>query len=63
MLRKDDTGPIHQRNIQALAVEMFNVENNIVREIMKYLFIPIMTLYDHHNNNLFHRRKVKVCLA
>ena len=35
MLRKGDTGPIHQRNIQALAIEMFKVENNMVREIMK----------------------------
>ena len=35
LLKKDNSVSIHHRNIQALATEMFKVENNIAPEIMK----------------------------
>ena len=38
LLKKDNSVPIHYRNIQALEAELFKVKNNIALEIMKELF-------------------------
>ena len=46
LLKKDNSVFIHHRNIQALATEVFKVENNIALEIMKELFGPKMSSYD-----------------
>ena len=35
LLKKGNSVSIHQRNIQALATEIFKVKNNIAPEIMK----------------------------
>ena len=35
LLKNDNSVSIHHRNLQALATEMFKVENNIALEIMK----------------------------
>ena len=35
LLKKDNSVSLHHRSIQALATEMFKVENNIAPEIMK----------------------------
>ena len=40
MLKKDNSVSIHHKNIQALATEMFKVQNNMALEIMKELFVP-----------------------
>ena len=58
LLKKDNSASIHHRNIQALATEMFKVENNIAPEIMKELFAPKMSRYDLRNNNSFKGRRV-----
>ena len=60
MLEKDNSVSIHDRNIQALATEMFKVKNNIAPEIMKELFTSKMSSYDLRNNNLF---ESKICVA
>ena len=46
LLKKDNSVFIHHRNIQALATEVFKVENNIALEVMKELFSPKMSSYD-----------------
>ena len=56
LLKKDNSVSIHHRNIQALAIEMFKVKNNIAPEIMKDLFAPKMSSYDLRNNDSFKRR-------
>ena len=58
LLKKDNSVSIHDRNIQALANEMFKVKNNIAPEIMKELFAPKMSSYDLRNNDSFQRRSV-----
>ena len=58
LLKKDNSVSIHDRNIQALANEMFKVKNNIAPEIMKELFAPKMSSYDLRNNDSFKRRSV-----
>ena len=45
--------------MQALAIEMFKVKNNIAPGIMKELFGPKMSSYDLRNNNSFKRWRVK----
>ena len=48
----------HNRNIKALATEVFKLKNNIAPEIMKELFAPKMSPYDLRNNNSFQKRRV-----
>ena len=58
LLKKGNSVSIHQRNIQALATEIFKVKNNIAPEIMKELFAPKISPYGLRNNNSFKRRRV-----
>ena len=57
-MKNDNSDSILQRNIQALATEMFKIKHNIASEIMKKLFAPKMTPNDLRNNNSFKRRGV-----
>ena len=57
-LKKDNSGSIHHRNIQALATEMLKVKNKIAPEIMKKLFALKMSSYDLRNDYSFKRRRV-----
>ena len=50
LLKKDNLVSIHHKNIQALASEMFKVENNIALEIMQELFASKISRYDLRNN-------------
>ena len=59
ILKKNNSVSIHHRNIQALAIEMFKVKNNIAPEIMKNLFAPKVSPYDR-NYNSFHGFKFKI---
>ena len=60
LLKKNNSVSIHHRNIQALAIEMFKVKNNIAPEIMKNLFAPKVSPYDLRNYNSFHSFKFKI---
>ena len=44
--------------MQALATEMFKVEDIIGLKIIKELFSPNVSPYDLHNDNSFKRRRV-----
>ena len=58
LLKKDNSVSIHHRNMQALATEMFKVEDIIGLKIIKELFAPKVSPYDLHNDNSFKRRRV-----
>ena len=38
LLKKDESVCIHHRNIQLVAIEMFKVKNNLIPDILKYIF-------------------------
>ena len=46
LLKKYNFVTIHQRNLQTLAIEIFQVHDNIAREIMKDIF----KIKNNHNN-------------
>ena len=48
---------IHNRNMRALATEMFKVKNIIATKSMKEFFAPKLSPYDLRNENLFERRR------
>ena len=58
LLRKNNSVSIHHRTIQVLTIEMLKVKNNIAPEIMKELFVPEISPYDLHYDNLFKRGRV-----
>ena len=62
LLKKDNSAPIHHRNMQALATEMFKVKDNVAPEIMRELFSRKISHYDLRNNNSFKSRRVNSVL-
>ena len=53
---------IHQRNLQALAIEMFKLKNNLAPKIVKDVFKLNDIPYNTRNNSDFQRRNVKTVL-
>ena len=54
LLEKDDSVSIHQRNIQALALEIFKTKNDLNPNFMKNIFCPVNHNYNTRNENLAH---------
>ena len=59
LLHKDNSFPIHHRNLQRLAIEMYKVKNNLSPTIMKNIFSNREIRYDLRNMNPFQARNVK----
>lgn len=51
---------IHQRNLQALAIEMFKVKNRVALEITSDVFKLSARSYSARNNSDFQRRNMKM---
>ena len=58
LLKKDDSFTIHERNIQALAIELYKVLNNLSPKIMNLVF-PINLNTKYPGQNDFITRNVK----
>ena len=58
LLLKDNAVTVHIKNIQALAIEIYKVVNNISSEIMKLVF-PMKNVRRYPSENVFHTRNVK----
>ena len=59
LLEKDNSVTIHQKNLQALAIEMFKVKNNIGPEILNEVFKIKDKCYNTRFNSDFERRNIK----
>ena len=54
LLEKDNSIMIHQRNIHALALEIFKTMNNLNPSFMKNIFCPIEHNYNTRNQRIVH---------
>ena len=59
LLQRDNSVTVHQKNLQALAIEMFKVKNNLAPEIMNNVFEIKEKSYNLRYNCDFTRRNVK----
>ena len=62
LLEKTDSVTIHQRNLQTLAIEMFQVKKDLLPEILNNDFKLNNRFYNTRNNSGFQRRNVKAVL-
>ena len=51
LLEKDNSFPIHSRNLQKLATEMFKVKNNLSQSFMRSIFPATKNIYYNLQNN------------
>ena len=58
LLLKDNSVTIHVRNLQALAIEIYKVVNDISPEIMKQVF-PIKESLRYPSENIFETRNIR----
>ena len=58
LLNKDNSVPIHHRNLQALATKMFKIHRLLSPDILREIFGPKISLYNLRRNNTFERRQV-----
>lgn len=59
LLKKDQSVTIHQKNLQALAIEMFKMKNKIGPEILNNIFVIKERCYNTRLNSGFERRNIK----
>ena len=58
LLNKDNSVPIHRRNFQVLAIEMFEVKNNMATKIFNAIFQNRAVPYNLRTNSNFSTRQV-----
>ena len=58
LLNKDNSVPIHHRNLQVLATEMFKIHRGLSPEILRKTFVSKTSLYNLRRNDTFEKRKV-----
>ena len=59
LLTKDISVTIHDRNIRALAIEIYRVMQGISPPLLNEVFVPRECIYELRGNNFLERRRVK----
>ena len=62
LLEKDNSFPIHSRNLQKLATEMFKVNNNLFPSFMRSIFPATENIYNLRNNPEFRTENIRTTL-
>ena len=63
LLEKDNSFPIHSRNLQKLATEMFKVKNNMSPSFMRSIFPATENIYNLRNNPKFRTENIRTTLC
>ena len=63
LLNKNNSFPIHHRNLQVLATEMFKTREDLCPEILREMFLFKTSSHDLWRNNAFERRQVGLSIT
>ena len=62
LLNKDNSFSIHQRNLQVLATEIFEIHRGLSTEILRETFMSKTSSYNLRRKDTFKKRKVRTVL-